>query len=133
MRKSLNLSVVLGLLLLMHSSCEEEHLCDTTDFASPEIVLLEPEDGIVFIPWDGGYPDDISLELEAEAGLNILSLKTPYGDTWPIHAFTQGEKKVVFNLPPEYWEEEFHYVIYDLCNQSAQVAVRVEFEAPPNK
>lgn len=116
----------------MHASCVEEHPCDTADFAPPEILLLEPEDGIVFIPWDGGYPSDIVLDLKAEAGLNILSVKTPYGDTWPVQAFTQGEKEVVLSLPPEYWEEEFHYVIYDLCNQSAQVAVRVEFEAPPD-
>lgn len=133
MKSSISWALVLSLTFLIQLSCEESSDCERNDYALPEIEILDPEDGEIIWPYEGPRPQ-VSLRLKAEAGLNTLAMMDPYGYRQPITAFTSGEKDLVYTFELDYvYEPEISIVLHDLCNQRAEVEVRVIFEQAPSR
>jgi hypothetical protein len=118
-------------------SCDEENHCNTTDYAQPELSILEPADGVIVVPWEWP-PVFVTLNCKAEAGLNTLKFVDSYSydqeDPWEqdIHLFSDGknESTISFQLPYVY-EGRNTFVLYDLCDQRTELKVTVVFEQPP--
>ncbi len=132
--KRINTLVFIPVLAFLAAySCREEDRCDTTDYALPEISILDPVDGVIIWTWDGP-PAELTIDLKAEAGLNVLSLENAYGDVIPMYAFTDGETALEFKFIPEHFfdEGEAELILYDLCNQSARIKIQLVFGEPPS-
>ena len=133
MKSSLSWLLVLSLTFLLQLSCEESSDCELNDYSMPEMELLDPEDGVIVLPYQGPYPQ-VSLHLKAEAGLNTLAMEDPYGYQRPIKAFTSGEKDLVYTFElRDFYESETVFVLHDLCNQRTEVEAHIVFELAPAK
>lgn len=133
MKSSISWALVLSLTFLIQLSCEESSDCELNDYTLPEIEILDPEDGEIVWPYQGTNPQ-VSFRLKAEAGLNTLAMVDSYGYNMPITAFTSGEKDLVYTFELDYvYEPEISIVLHDLCNQRAEVEVRVIFEQAPSR
>lgn len=133
MKSFISWALVLSLTFLIQLSCEESSDCELNEYALPEIEILDPEDGVIVWPYEGLNPQ-ISLRLKAEAGLNTLAMMDPYGYRQPITAFTSGEKDLVYTFELDYtYDDKTIFVLYDLCNQRAEVEARVVFEQAPSR
>jgi hypothetical protein len=133
MKSSLPWILVLSLTFLIQRSCEESSDCELTDYALPEMEILDPEDGEIVWPYQGSNPQ-VSLRLKAEAGLNTLALVDSYGYSQPIKAFISGEKELVYTFELDYIYNGIDmFVLHDLCNQRVEVEASVVFEGPPSR
>ena len=128
MKFSAILPLALTLTLLFLFSCKEENPCDMHDYAPPEISCEDPADCVIVVSNGGGIPV-ITLHLEAEAGLNTLTLLDPWGSFFPIKAFTRGETQSDYSFELHYvYDGKNTFVLHDMCNQQAEVEVTVIFE-----
>ena len=128
----MKLPLVLAVTLVFLVSCMEKNHCDTTDYAQPEITILDPADGVIVIPWEG-KPDSVRLNFKAPAGLNNLKLADPWGYEQEVHLFTGGETESTISFEFLYgYEGKNTFVLYDLCDQRTEQEVTVVFEQAPD-
>jgi hypothetical protein len=132
MKKSMKFPAVLTLAITLTFvflfSCEEENHCDSQDYAQPEISIVDPEDGVIVISYQGGVPI-ITMHIKAEAGLNTLTMLDPWGSFFPIQVFTNGETELDYSFVlHNVYDGKNTFVLHDMCNQRAEVELTVIFE-----
>jgi hypothetical protein len=119
----LTLTNVVIILALLHS-CDKESECDSKDFATPAMALVNPDDTVIEVAWDAMLEVDFSVQ--AEGGLNTVTMIDQYMYERPITAFVNGETEASYKYSTYVYENmELVFTLFDLCNNASE-SIRVE-------
>ena len=125
-----NLANVIIILTVLQS-CVKENECDSKDYAAPVIDLVNPEDSDIEVTRD--VMMEVEFSVQAEGGLNTVTVTDDYMYESPITAFIKGETESTYTYSTYVYDNmKMKFMVYDLCNNASEsitVEVRV-IEAP---